>query len=69
MIYIRFETPSQGLWNVRVFPEADMASMFHMWLPMRELMSGEVIFVRSNPDTTLTVPATAIVPVSVGLMM
>ena len=63
---MRFEKPSQGLWNVRVFPEADMASIFDMWLPAEELSSGEVFFVRSNPDTTLTVPSTAIVPISVG---
>ena len=66
VIYMRFEKPSQGLWNVRVFPEADMASIFDMWLPTEELSSGEVFFVRSNPDTTLTVPSTAIVPISVG---
>ncbi len=66
VIYMRFEKPSQGLWNVRVFPEADMASIFDMWLPAEELSSGEVFFVRSNPDTTLTVPSTAIVPISVG---
>ena len=66
VIYMRFENPSQGLWNIRVFPEADMASVFNMWLPMKELLSGEVFFVRSNPDTTVTVPATTIVPISVG---
>ncbi len=66
IIYIRFVNPSQGLWNIRVFPEVEMASVFHMWLPMRELLSGDVFFVRSNPDTTLTVPATTIVPISVG---
>lgn len=66
VIYMRFENPSQGLWNIRVFPEADMASVFNMWLPMKEMVSGEVFFVRSNPDTTVTVPATSIVPISVG---
>ena len=66
IIDIRFVNPSQGLWNIRVFPEVEMASVFHMWLPMRELLSGDVFFVRSNPDTTLTVPATTIVPISVG---
>lgn len=66
VIYMRFESPSQGLWNIRVFPEADMASIFNMWLPMKELLSGEVFFVRSNPDTTITVPSSSIVPISVG---
>ncbi|MFG6383067.1 MAG: S8 family peptidase [Lachnospiraceae bacterium] len=66
VIYMRFETPSQGLWNIRVFPEVDMASMFQMWLPLTELLEGEVFFIRSNPDTTLTVPSAAVVPMSVG---
>lgn len=66
VIYMRFENPSPGLWNIRVFPEVEMASIFHMWLPVRELLSGEVVFLRSNPDTTLTVPSTSIVPISVG---
>ena len=66
VIFIRFEHPSQGIWNVRVIPEAEMASAFHMWLPIQELMDGEVFFVRSNPDTTLTIPSTAGVPISVG---
>ncbi len=66
VIYMRFEGPSQGIWNVRVIPEMEMASMFNMWLPIGELLKGEVFFVRSNPDTTLTVPATSAVPMSVG---
>ncbi len=66
LIYMRFDKPTQGLWTIRVFPEADIASIFHMWLPVQELSTGEVIFVRSNPDTTVTVPSTAIVPIGVG---
>lgn len=66
VIYMRFEHPSQGLWNIRVFPEVELASIFNMWLPVEELSTGEVFFVRSNPDTTITVPSTAIVPIAVG---
>lgn len=66
IIYMRFEKPTQGLWNIRVFQEADISNEFQMWLPMEEFLSGEVFFVRSNPDTTLTVPSTAVVPISVG---
>lgn len=66
VIYMRFEKPTQGLWNIRVFQEADISSEFQMWLPMEELLIGEVFFVRSNPDTTLTVPSSTGVPISVG---
>ncbi len=66
VVYMRFEGPSPGIWNIRVIPEMDMKSVFHMWLPMKELLKGEVFFVRSNPDTTLTVPSAASAPMSVG---
>ncbi len=66
VIYMRFEQPSQGLWNIRVFPEGEFASIFNMWLPSDELSTGEVFFIRSNPDTTITVPSTAIAPIAVG---
>lgn len=66
LIYMRFEKPTQGLWNVRVFQEAEISRDFQMWLPMEELLTGEVFFVRSNPDTTLTVPSIAVAPISVG---
>lgn len=66
LIYIRFVRPSQGLWTIRVFQEADISTVFQMWLPMGALLSGEVYFVRSNPDTTITVPSTAAVPMAVG---
>ena len=66
VVYMRFEGPTQGIWNIRVIPEMELNSMFHIWLPMKGLLKGEVFFVRSNPDTTLTVPSTAAVPMSVG---
>ena len=37
-----------------------------MWLPLPAFLSGEVFFLRSNPDVTITVPATAAVPMGVG---
>ena len=30
-----------------------------MWLPMEEMLTGEVYFIRSNPDTTITTPGNA----------
>lgn len=29
---------------------------FHIWLPMKEFLSGDVFFLLSNPDTTVTEP-------------
>lgn len=66
VIYIRFSKPTQGLWNIRVYQEGEIGHFFHMWLPLEDFLTGEVFFVRSNPDTTITVPSGAVVPMSVG---
>lgn len=66
VIYIRFSKPTQGLWNIRVYQEGEIGKFFHMWLPLEEFLTGEVFFVRSNPDTTITVPSGAVVPMTVG---
>lgn len=66
LIYFRFINPSRGLWTIRVFPQNIIDGVYNMWLPMRRLMGGEVYFLRSNPDITLTIPGTAIQPITVG---
>ena len=37
-----------------------------MWLPLRQFTDGEIYFLRSNPNTTLTVPSSATQVISVG---
>lgn len=37
-----------------------------MWLPISEFLESPVYFLSANPDTTLTVPSTARVPMTVG---
>lgn len=66
VVYVRFSKPTQGIWNIRVYRETEIDNTFHMWLPLEDFLTGEVFFVRSNPDTTLTVPAAAITPITVG---
>ena len=56
LIFFRFVRPKKGLWTVRVYPENIITGSYHMWLPMRQLTGGNVIFLRSNPDITLTSP-------------
>lgn len=66
LIYLRFEAPTQGVWIVRVYPENVVTGSYNMWLPMVQLTDGNVIFLRSNPDTTLTSPGTAGQVITVG---
>lgn len=66
LIYLRFVAPTKGLWVVRVYPENIVNGTYHMWLPMAQLTAGNVIFLRSNPDTTLTAPGNARQVITVG---
>lgn len=59
LIYFRFLRPRRGLWIVRVYPENIVTGLYNIWLPLRQLTNGNVFFLRSNPDTTLTSPGTA----------
>lgn len=66
LIYLRFVSPTKGLWIVRVYPENVVTGIYNMWLPMVQLTEGNVIFLRSNPDTTLTAPGNARQVITVG---
>jgi hypothetical protein len=66
LIYLRFTNIKKGLWTVRVYPQNAITGKFHAWLPMREMMRTEVFFLESSPDTTLTSPSDAVLPMAVG---
>lgn len=59
LIFVRFREPAPGIWKVVVSPVRLTGGTFHLWLPIKEFMTGEVIFLESNPDTTLTEPSAA----------
>lgn len=48
------------------YPENIVSGNYNMWLPMQKLTDGNVIFLRSNPDTTLTAPGTAAQVITAG---
>lgn len=56
LIYFRFLRPKRGLWIVRVYPESIITGLYNMWLPMRQMTGGNVFFLRSSPDITITSP-------------
>ena len=66
LIYLRFDRPTKGIWKILVFPKNYIYGAFHMWLPISEFLESPVYFLSANPDTTLTVPSTARVPMTVG---
>lgn len=66
VIFVRFVNPSQGIWIVRVYAADIIHGIYNMWLPMQEFLTGDVFFLRSNPDTTITIPGNSIYPITVG---
>lgn len=66
LIFMRFKTPLQGLWTIRVYANQVIKGAFNMWLPMTNFLTGEVIFLRSSPDITITVPSMASGIITVG---
>jgi len=57
LVFLRFRDTVPGIWRIEVSPALQEQGEFHMWLPMEEFLEGEVYFLESNPDTTLTEPA------------
>lgn len=66
LVYIRFQKPIPGVWVITVTARNYINGRYHIWLPMSEMTSGEVVFLRSNPDTTITVPSDSEVPITVA---
>lgn len=57
LIFFRFGHPSPGIWKVIVEPVQLAGGEFHLWLPVENFLNGEVFFLRSDPNTTLTAPS------------
>lgn len=56
LIFLRFAAPSAGLWRLEVEASRLADGEFHVWLPVKEFLSGEAYFILSDPDTTVTEP-------------
>lgn len=60
LIVMRFEEPTAGIWNIRVSAQGEVYNgTFHMWLPIRQFMTGDTYFLEPNPYVTLTEPSYA----------
>lgn len=60
LIFMRFTDPTPGVWTIVVYPQGMLYNgIFHIWLPMRQFLSGETYFLSPNPYTTITEPGMA----------
>ncbi len=66
LIFMRFEAPTAGIWRIRVYSSLFITGEYHMWLPPDTFISDGTLFLRSDPDTTVTDPANSPLPITVG---
>lgn len=56
LIFIRFRTPTAGVWKIRVYAENIIEGVFDVWLPISGFASNDVYFLQPEPDNTITAP-------------
>ncbi|MDD6213495.1 MAG: S8 family peptidase [Clostridiales bacterium] len=66
LISVGFQTPSPGIWTIRVFRRSDTAETFHIWLPAYGQINPDPIFLRPDPDVTITSPGNGLQGVTVS---
>jgi len=54
-----FVDPTPGIWKLVGRIEKITDGEMHSWLPLEEQLQSEVVFIRSDPDTTVTEPGNA----------
>lgn len=57
VVVFRFQNPTTGIWKVRTRFDYEVPN-FSMWLPIRQFLERDVVFLDSDPDQTATNPAT-----------
>ncbi len=66
LVFMRFADPVPGDWRVRVYSNQIFNGEFHMWLPIEGFISPDTVFLRPNPNTTITSPGNTPNPITIG---
>ena len=64
LIFFKLISPTAGIWRLRIRPIKLADGEFHIWLPVQDFLTGDVIFVQADPYTTLTTPGTTKTPIT-----
>lgn len=69
-IYISFLPEASyvdsGVWQIVLTPRRIVNGTYEMWLPSQTVLNEGTAFLRPSPDTTLTIPSTAALAVTVA---
>ncbi len=66
LIFLRFTDVVRGIWVINVYPKNLVNGNFNIWLPMSEMLSQDVFFLKPDPKITLTMPSDSRLAISVG---
>lgn len=66
LIFMRFQAPTAGVWRVRVYNTLFITGRYHMWLPIQGFIREDTVFLKPNPDTTITEPGNSPFPITVS---
>lgn len=62
----RYDYVETGIWKIRLVPGRIISGQYDFWLPSESAINRSTHFLRSTPDTTLTIPSTALRAITVG---
>lgn len=57
LIIIRFENPTEGIWNLQVYGAQEIRQDFNIWLPVTGFSDPDITFLSPDPYMTLTSPS------------
>lgn len=63
---LRGDYLQSGIWKFRLSPQKIIDGRYDFWLPSSAVLNRSTFFLRSTPDTTLTIPSTASMAIAVG---
>ena len=56
LVRIFMENPANGIWKLRIFQEEVYGGRFDLWMPITPFIQGEAVFLKPDPETTITEP-------------
>ena len=62
----RYDYVESGIWKFRLIPRRIISGQYDFWAPSASALNRATHFLRSTPDTTLTIPSTSLRAISVG---
>lgn len=66
LAFMRFITPTPGVWRIRVSNITHVNGNFHLWLPVTKFVNPDIRFYSPNTDTTLVIPSCAGTVITAG---